>query len=73
MMVADAGYGLLMVIGGLIALKVLNLSEDQRKFIRFFYYLGYSTIFWGACFGSFFGGVISILELLTQQMNIRKC
>lgn len=72
MMVADAGYGLLMVIGGLIALKVLNLSEDQRKFIRFFYYLGYSTIFWGACFGSYFGGVISIPGIIDPANEYQK-
>jgi len=72
MMVADAGYGLLMVIGCLIALKIANLSEDQRKFIRFFYYLGYSTIFWGALFGSYFGGLISIPGLMNPATQYQE-
>lgn len=60
MMVADAGYGLIMLIGTLIALKVANLSDSQEKFVRFFYYLSYSTIAWGLFFGSFFGGIVPI-------------
>jgi len=64
MMVADAGYGLIMVIGCFIALKVANLSESQEKFIRFFYYLGYSTIAWGLIYGSVLGGLIPIPGLI---------
>lgn len=64
MMVADAGYGILMLIGTLIALKVANLSESQKKFIKFFYYLSYSTIIWGVIYGSYFGGIIPIKGLI---------
>lgn len=64
MMVADAGYGILMLIGTLVALKVANLSESQEKFIRFFHYLSYSTIAWGVIYGSYFGGIIPIKGLV---------
>ena len=60
MMVGDAGYGIIMLIGTLIALRVANLSESQEKFIRFFHYLSYSTIAWGVIYGSYFGGIIPI-------------
>ncbi|MFY9612155.1 MAG: V-type ATP synthase subunit I [Tissierellaceae bacterium] len=60
MMVADAGYGLLMLIGTFIALKFANLTESQEKFIRFFHYLSYSTIAWGLFFGSFLGGIVPL-------------
>ncbi len=64
MMVADAGYGILMLIGTLFILKKANLDESQEKFVRFFYYLSYSTIVWGAVFGSYFGGIIPIKGLM---------
>ncbi|MCK9443969.1 MAG: V-type ATP synthase subunit I [Tissierellaceae bacterium] len=64
MMVGDAGYGILMLIGTLLVLKVANLPSTQEKFIRFFYYLSYSVIVWGVVFGSYFGGAIPIRGLM---------
>ena len=58
MMGADLGYGILMLIGTLFVLKKFNLSEGPRRFIKFFYYLSYSVIFWGFLYGSIFGGII---------------
>lgn len=58
MMGADIGYGLIMLIGTLIVLKSFNLSDNTRKFMKFFYYLSYSVIFWGILYGSIFGGII---------------
>lgn len=55
MMVADAGYGLVMLLGTLFALKKFNLDKPTRNFVRFFFYLSFSTIFWGLIFGSAFG------------------
>ncbi|NLK43744.1 MAG: V-type ATP synthase subunit I [Tissierellia bacterium] len=60
MMVADAGYGVIMLIATIVALKVANLSESQEKFVRFFHYLSYSTLAWGLFFGSCLGGAIPI-------------
>lgn len=64
MMVGDAGYGLLMLIGTAIALKTVNFSANQEKFIRFFFYLSFSVIAWGMVFGSYFGGIIPIKGLI---------
>ena len=55
MMVADMGYGLLMLIGTLLALKFLHFDEGMKKMIKFFHYLSYPTIAFGAIYGAFFG------------------
>lgn len=62
MMLSDAGYGLLMVIGCGIALaKFKNMEESLRKFLKVFLYCGISTVFWGAMFGSFFGDAVTVI------------
>ena len=63
MMIADAGYGLLLLIGTYVLLR-FNLSDSMRKNIKFFNYLGYSTILWGLIYGSVFGGAIEIPQLI---------
>lgn len=55
MMVADIGYGALMLIGSVIALKSFNLSDKTKSFIQFFFYLSFSTMIWGVVYGSLFG------------------
>ncbi len=62
MMLSDAGYGLIMVIGCGVALaKFKNMEESLRKFLKMFLYCGISTVFWGAMFGSFFGDAITVI------------
>lgn len=62
MMLSDAGYGLIMVIGCGIALaKFKNMEESLRKFLKMFLYCGISTVFWGAMFGSFFGDAVTVI------------
>lgn len=60
MMAADVGYGLIMLIATFVVLNKFNLSENTKKFIRFFYYLSFSVIIWGFLYGSIFGGIIPI-------------
>lgn len=60
MMLSDAGYGLVMFVGTLIALTTFNLDEDTRKSIKMFFLLSISTIFWGIMYGSYFGDFIKI-------------
>lgn len=55
MMLADAGYGIIMVVGTALALKLFNLEKDTKNFMRLFLYLGISTAFWGAIYGGWFG------------------
>lgn len=58
MMLSDAGYGLLFVLGTLFVLKKFRLEEPMRNTMRMFLYCGISTIFWGILFGGFFGDLI---------------
>lgn len=64
MMVADMGYGLLMILATGFVLKKFKLDEKTRKFIKFFFYLGFPTIGFGAIYGAFFGDLIPSLPRL---------
>lgn len=64
MMAADVGYGLIMLLGTFFVLKKFNLSPDQRKSIKFFYYLSFSVIIWGFIYGSMFGDAVKIPGLV---------
>ncbi|KEI04638.1 V-type ATP synthase subunit I [Clostridium botulinum] len=55
MMLSDAGYGLIMIIGTLIALKLFKLDKGMKNFMKLFLYLGISTTIWGAIYGGWFG------------------
>lgn len=62
MMLSDAGYGLLMVLGcGIILWKFKNMEEGLRKTLTMFFYCGISTTFWGILFGSFFGDAVTVI------------
>lgn len=64
MMIADVGYGIIMLVGTLIALKTFNLSDSMLNNIRFFFYMSISTIIWGLIYGSFLGGFIPLPALI---------
>ena len=70
MMVADIGYGLIVTIAALIAMKVFNLEEGSKKFVKLFGYLGLSTTVWGLIYGAGFGDFISFNSLLSQNDDI---
>lgn len=55
MMVADLGYGLLMLLVTTVALKAVVLPKGTRRFMKLFQYLSVSTIAWGLIYGSCFG------------------
>ncbi|MDE1548004.1 V-type ATP synthase subunit I [Jeotgalibaca caeni] len=63
MMVADAGYGLLMLIATTVALKFFHLKKGMQKNMQFFQLLSYATIMWGLIYGSFFGLELPIVPL----------
>lgn len=69
MMVADAGYGLIVLIGSFLALKFLKLSDSMKDFAKFFFYLSFPTIFFGLIYGSFFGDAV---KLPTQLIDTNK-
>lgn len=61
MMLSDAGYGLLMVIGTIFALKKFRLEESMKKTLTMFRNCGISTVIWGALFGSWFGDIVQVV------------
>ncbi len=63
MMLSDAGYGLLMVVGTAIVLKKFTVEGSLRKMLKMFFYAGISTLFWGAMFGSWFGDLPQIIAI----------
>ena len=62
LMLADVGYGLLMVAGtGIVLMKCKNIKPGMKKMMKLFLYCGIATIFWGAMFGSFFGDAVTVI------------
>ncbi len=63
MMLSDAGYGLLIVIGcGFVLLRGKRMSSSLRKSFKMFFWCGVSTGIWGILFGGFFGDVITVVS-----------
>lgn len=61
MMLSDAGYGVVMVIGTVLALSKLKLDDKLRKSLIMFRNCGVSTIIFGALFGSWFGDIVQVV------------
>ncbi len=60
LMLSDAGYGILMVLGcGFILWKYRNMNPGTQKFINMFFWCGVSTTIWGILFGGFFGDIVT--------------
>lgn len=72
MMVGDLGYGILLFVGTLIALKAFNLGKTQRLFVRFGFYLSFGAMAWGLIYGSFFGGIIPMKGLIEPSTEFNK-
>lgn len=70
MMVADAGYGVIMLIGTLIALKYFNFEASTKKMIKFFMYLSFPTIAFGLMYGSVFGNILPIVGLIDTNRDV---
>ncbi|MBF0780213.1 MULTISPECIES: V-type ATP synthase subunit I [unclassified Granulicatella] len=72
MMVADIGYGLLLLFGTWYALRKMPLSKQTRKNVRLFHLLAYPSILWGIFFGSFFSIELpfKVLSTSTDAISI---
>ena len=73
MMIGDAGYGLLMLLGAGYALKKMNLKAGMKSMVRFFFYLSIPSIIWGIIYGSYFSlelGIPGLLDPSTDFMTI---
>jgi len=60
MMVADAGYGLVMFLATLLGRRFIKLDAKKKDFLQFFLFLSIPTIIFGYIYGSFFGDIIHI-------------
>lgn len=69
-MIGDLGYGLLVFIASLLALKFFNLDKATKRFMTFFNYLSISAMIFGLVFGSFFGGIIPLPTLINPAEDI---
>lgn len=67
MMVADLGYGILMLLVTTFALKKIILSKGVARFMKLFQYLSVSTIIWGLIYGSCFGAELPFHVLSPSQ------
>ena len=63
-MMADMGYGILMVLGAIFMIKKLRAKGGMRNFAELLFYCGISTFVIGALTGGFFG------DFLTQLVSI---
>ncbi len=63
-MLSDAGYGLLLMLAGIFALRKMNPRGGFRSFMQLAVICGASTVFWGVLFGGFFGDAIPSVYLL---------
>ncbi len=57
LMLADAGYGLIMVIASIFFEKKLK-NSNAKKTVNMFFYCGVSSMIFGTLFGSIFGDLI---------------
>ncbi len=69
MMIGDMGYGLVVLIAILVALKIFKLDENKKQFLKFFMFISIASIFWGFIYGSFFGGIIPMTPILDTSKN----
>ncbi len=68
MMMADMGYGILMIFGCLFILKKVPLKESMRNFFELFLWCGVATFIVGAMTGGFFGDFIpQLLKLINPD------
>ena len=58
LMMADMGYGALMVIGAIVAMKKMKPREGTQVFCQLLLYAGISTFICGALTGGFFGDAL---------------
>ena len=59
LMMADMGYGLIMVIAALVAMKKIRPREGTLSFCQLLLWAGISTFIMGALTGGFFGDAIA--------------
>ncbi|MGL5352998.1 MAG: V-type ATP synthase subunit I [Clostridium sp.] len=72
MMVADIGYGILMMLTALGALKFFYLEKTQKQMAKFFFWLSIPTIAFGIIYGSLFGGIIDLPKIIDTELQVNE-
>lgn len=67
-MFADAGYGLLLILGCFGGIKLLKPSLGMERFLKMFGYCGISCVIFGVLFGAYFGDLP--LAIMKNMMMI---
>lgn len=62
LMFADFGYGLIIVLGCLLGLKLLHPKEGLARMLKMFLFCGVACMIAGVLFGSYFGDLIIALR-----------
>lgn len=70
MMVADIGYGVLMLVATTIALHTQVFKASTERFLRFFQVVSIPTILWGFIYNSCFGESLPYKPLLSTQEDV---
>ncbi len=71
MMLSDAAYGLIVVVGCFWALrKFKNMEHGMRRALTMFMYSGIATIFWGIMFSSYFGDIVTVVAKNFFHANV---
>lgn len=69
MMVADAGYGLVLFLITSLILKLFNLDKVLKNSVKFIQYISISIIFWGILYGSYFSLDIAVPRVLNPASD----
>lgn len=69
MMISDAGYGIVLTLLGLWALKTLKPKGMLKKLMGLITLGGISTVFWGAMFGGWFGDLFNARPLWMNPLE----
>ncbi len=72
-MFADAGYGLLLILGCFGGIKLLKPSLGMERFLKMFGYCGISSVLFGVLFGAYFGDLpLAIMKnmLMIPEENL---
>lgn len=72
LMMADMGYGLLMLLGAWIVLKKMHARGGMKDFGGLLGLCGVSTVIWGALTGAFFGDFIpQLLKIINPASTLQ--
>jgi V/A-type H+-transporting ATPase subunit I len=69
MMMADIGYGIVMLVASTFLLRYSNMEGEGRKILKLIQYCSVPTIIFGLLYGSFFGGIIKMTPLWLDPVN----